>query len=365
MPSPPTTHRVPALLDWLARDGHVDDRPALVSFVLARQGETELPLYIRVLIGVGAAICSGCFIGFLLAANLIDFGDTRSLFLSGLVFMAAAIGLHRLSDTAQTIAQSFLLQASFAAMAAGKVLFVFAFEGYFDSPWGVSLAILLVTAATYHVYRMSIDRFLSSFAVLFSVVLNIAWSYSEALPREALFNGFFVFQMAGMAVFFTHGRVRREYVPVAYAFAFSLCATVLCLAESQVLGIFADVRAFQPVLVNAALAGGLIALFAWAAGSIDSLKQQPLIVASVGAVLLGAVSAPGVLLSIGLMILGYARHDKLLLTLGALLMPTVLCLYYYNLDVSLLTKSLILTGSGAVLLAGRFYLASKVQSREV
>ena len=365
MPSQMTAHRVPALLERLSRDGHVDDRPALESFVLSRQGETELPLYIRVLIGVGAAICSVCFIGFLLAANLIDFNDTGSLFTSGLVFIAAAIGLHRLSDMAQTIGQSFLLQASFAVMAAGKVLFVFAFEGYFDSPWGVSLAILLVTAATYHVYRMSIDRFLSSFAVLFSVVLNIAWSDSAELPREALFNGFFVLQLAGMAVLLTHGRVRREYVPVAYAFAFSLCATVLYLATSQTLGIFSDVQAFQPILVNALLVGGLIALFAWAAGSVESLKQQPLIVASVGAVLLGVVSAPGVLLSIGLMILGYAKHDKLLLTLGALLMPTFLCLYYYNLDVSLLTKSLILTGSGVVLLAGRFYLASKVQSREV
>ena len=357
-------HRVPALFDRLAREGYVDDRPTLESFVLARQGEAELPLHIRVLIGVGAAIASVCFIGFLLAANLIDYSDMRSLFLSGLVFMAAAIGLHRLADTAQTFAQSFLLQASFAAMAAGKILFVSAFNGYFDSPWGVSLAILLATAATYHVYRMSIDRFLSSFAVLYSIVLNIAWSDSAELPREALFNGFFVLQLAGMAVLFTHGQVRRDHVPVAYAFAFSLCATVLYLAISQTPGTSADVQPFQPIFANTLLVGGLVALFAWSAGSIDSLKQEPLIVASAGAVLLGVVSAPGILLSIGLMILGHARHDKLLLTLGALLMPTFLWLYYYNLDVSLLTKSLTLTGSGVVLLVGRYYLANRVQSRE-
>ena len=350
-------HRVPALLDSLDRDGHIEDRPALETFVVARQGATELPLYIRVLIGVGAAIASGCFIGFLIAIDLVDFTDSRSLLGFGSGFIAVAIGLHRLSGAAQTIAGSFLLQTSFAAMAAGKVLFVAGFDAYFDSGWGVSLAILLVTGATYHIYRMSIDRFLSSFAVLFSVLSNIVWGDAVALPRETLFNGYFAIQLACAGVLLTHGRIRHDYVAVGYAFALSLCVSVLYLAASQTLGAFSDTRVFQPVLVNAVLAGGLIALFAWAAGTVDALKHQPMILASLGAVLLGLVSAPGVLLAIGLMILGYAKHERLLLMLGALLMPAFLFLYYYNLDVSLLSKSMILIGSGVILLAGRFYMS--------
>ena len=361
MPSRITMPRVPALLDSLVRDGHIEDRPALETFVLARQGTTELPLYIRVLVGVGAAIASVCFIAFLNEANLIDFGTPRSA-LIGLGFIAAAIGLHRLSGTAQTIAGSFLLQTSFAAMTTGKVLFVAGFDSYFDSSWGVSLAILLVTAATYHVYRISIDRFLSSFAVLFSVLSNIAWGDAVALPREALFNGYFAIQLACAGVLLTHGRIRCDFVPIGYAFACSLSVTALYLAASQTLGTFTDAQAFQPIFVNALLAGGLIGLFAWAAGTIDALKRQPMVLASSGAVLLGVVSAPGVLLAIGLMILGYANHERLLLVLGALLMPAFLCLYYYNLDVSLLNKSMILTGSGVILLAGRFYMSHAVQS---
>ena len=360
-----TTHSASAMLDVLGGNGHIDDRADIEAFVLARQGEIELPLYLRVLIGVGAALSSVCFIGVLLAAGIVEFSHAASLFIWGLVFMAAAIGLQRLSGTAPTVAGSFFLQTSFAAMAAGKVLFVFGFDTYFNSGWGVSLGTLMVSAATYHVYRMSIDRFLSSFAVLISVLLNIAWDYTVEEPRELLFNGFFLAQLACAAVLLTHGRISRDYLPVAYAFAFSLCTTVLYIAASQRLGFWQDLETLNPIFMNALLAGGLIALFAWAAGGIDSLKRQPLIVASAGAVLLGTVSAPGVLLSIGLMILGYARHDKLLLTLGALLLPAFLWLYYYNLDVSLLTKSLILTGSGVILLAGRVYLASKVQSREV
>ena len=87
-----------------------------------------------------------------------------------------------------------------------------------------------------------------------------------------------------------------------------------------------------------------------------------MVLASLGAVLLAVVSAPGVLLAIGLMILGYANHERLLLVLGAVLMPAFLCLYYYNLDVSLLNKSMILTVSGVILLAGRFYMSRAAQS---
>ena len=359
-----STHRVPALLDALDRDGHIEDRPVVEAFVLERQGETELPLQFRVLIGVGAAIAAACFIVFLHEIDLIDFNDTPGMLPTGLVFIATAIGLNRLSGTAQTIANSFLLQASFAAMATGKFLFVIGFDGILDTYWAGSLATLLVTAAMYHVYRMSIDRFLSSLMVLLSVLVTIVWGDETTLPREPLVIGFFALQLAGAAVLLTHGRIRRDYVPLAYAFAFSLCATVLYPAAYEATGGRLYGVTIHPFPVNALMAGGLIALFAWAAGSIDALQRPPLILASLGAVLLGMVSAPGVMLSIGLMILGYAKHDKLLLVLGALLMPAFLWLYYYSLDVSLLTKSLILTGSGVILLAGHFYLAHTVQNSE-
>ena len=366
MPNPQhvTTRSASAMLDVMSGNGHIEDRADVEAFVLSRQGEIELPLYLRILVGVGAALSSVCFIGVLLAAGIVDFSHPASLILAGLLFMAAAIGLQRFSGAEPTVIGSFFLQTSFAAMAAGKMLFVFGVDTYSRSGWDLSLGILLVTAVAYHVYRLSIDRFLSSFAVLFSVLINIASYHTLGELRAILFNGFFLAQLACAAVLFTHERIGRDYLPVAYAFALSLCATVLLVAVSQRLGFWSELETFNPVFMNAFLTGGLIALFAWSAGDIDSLKQQPLVVASVGAVLLGMVSAPGVLLAITLMILGYARHDKLLLTLGALLMPAFLWLYYYNLDVSLLTKALILTGSGVILLVGRLYLVTKVQSRE-
>ena len=72
--------------------------------------------------------------------------------------------------------------------------------------------------------------------------------------------------------------------------------------------------------------------------------------------ILGSISAAGVLFALALFILGYAKHMRFFLILGALFLPIYLLFYYYNLDVTLLYKSLILILSGILLLLSRSYL---------
>ena len=350
-----TMPRVPALLDALVRDGHISDRQAVEAFVLARQGETELPLHIRVLAGIAAVIACACFIGFLWKIGLIDYDEPAGMLLIGPAFIVVAIVLNRIPGVSQATVGSFLLQASLAMMATGKLLFIIGFNESFSTPWALSLAALIVTAATYHLFPMSTDRFLSSFVVLLSVMVNLAWGEETTLPRELLMTGFFGFQLAVAAVLLTDGRIRREHAPLAYALAFSLCVIVLTPPAYV---------ATYPMVVNGMLAGGLIALFAWAGGGVDILKRPPMVLASLGAVLLALISAPALMLSIGAMIIGYAKHDRRLLILGALLMPAFLWTYYYDPEVSLLMKSAILTVTGVALLAGRFYMSYTGKSRE-
>src|SRR5690606_30097983 len=148
----------------------------------------------RALVGVGAFIASLCFIGFV--AIGISQTDEEGFVVWGLIFAALAIGLQKLSGADNTIKNSFLMQSSFAFMATGKALFTLGMAEIFGSGWGATIAILIITAATYHVYRMSVDRFLSTFAVFFSILVNILWDKEGAGSRELLLNGFMVLQMA-------------------------------------------------------------------------------------------------------------------------------------------------------------------------
>ena len=346
--------RVPALLDALARDGHIPDRQALEMFVLARRGATELPLHIRVLVGVAAVIACACFTGFLWKTGLIDYAEPSGMLVSGSTFIVVAIILNRMPGVSGATIGSFLLQASVAAMVTGKFLFISGFSELFTTQfttqWAVSLAALMVTAATYRLFPLSIDRFLSSFAVTLSVMANLVLGDDATLPREPLMTGFFGLQLAVAAVLLTHGRVGREYLPIAYALAVSLSLIVLVPALRE---------AANPMLVNAFLAVGLLVLFAWVGGGVNFLRRPQMVLASLGAVFLALISVPALMLSIGLLVVGYAKHDRPLRVLGVLLVPAFLLSYYYGSDVSLLTKSVILTGGGLALLAGRIYVSGR------
>jgi len=331
----------------------------LSVFIIKQQQEQELPLYLRAIAGVGAFIASFCFMGFLETTDIIDFRNEEGLVIWGLTFVASAIGLQRMAGNGNTVRHNFLIQSSFASMAVGKALFVFGIAQLIDTPWSVSLALFIITACTYFIYRMSIDRFLSSLGVLLSVLLSIKIDAEISGSREFIFNTFFLLQFACTAFLLTYGRIKQDYIPLAYALIFSLCICVLVLAAQIEFGSFRDKEIINLAFANIVLTVGLVALFSWTAGSIERLKTEPFILASIGALLLGLISAPGILLAIGLMVLGYAKHEQLLIIAGALLMPLFLWLYYYNLDISLLHKSAILIASGIILLAGRFYLSYK------
>lgn len=346
------------LLEKLSGKDFIDSgNEAVENFIIGQQQDKELPLYIRVLVGVGAFIASLCFIA--LIAIGMEIQEKEGFVASGLVFVALAIGLQKLGGDGHTIKSSFLVQSSFAFMATGKVLFTFGMAEILASGWGATIALLIITAATYHVYRMSVDRFLSTFAVLFSVLVNVLWDRELAGSREFFLNGFMLLQVAGAAVLIANVKVKRDYIPLTYGLLFSLCVSTLLLASYTKFDYWRYEEFINPIFVTLLFTGSLITVISWIVGGIKKLNTEPARLACLGAILLGLISAPGIILSIILMVLGYARHEKIMLTMGALLVPVFLFFYYYNLDISLMEKSGILVGSGIALLVGRFYISFK------
>ena len=240
-------------------------------------------------------------------------------------------------------------------MATGKLCLVYEFSGFLDSSQNVTLGLLFVTALTYPIYRLWIDRFVFSFALLLSILVTILFNWDNDDVYTLLFNGFFLLQVTSLALLLTNRKFGYNYDPLFYAIIFSLYITVIFLASPSQIYASDFIQFIHPIFVNITLTLGLIALFIWILGGVKQVKTERFLLASVGTILLGIISAPGILLTIGMMVLGYAKYNRVLTAIGSSLMPTFLFLYYYNLDISLLQKSGVLISSGILLLAGRFY----------
>ena len=364
MNNKPTLPTASDLLDVLSvTNKETDDARSIESFIVSYHENKELPLYLRALIGVGAFFASLCLIGLVVAGMSIT--SESGIIISGMLFIGLAIFLLKICANDNSIKHSFITQSSFSFMAAGKLLFTAGVAINVSSQWGIPLALFFITIATYHVYTMSVDRFLSVLGFFASIFFNVLFGNETAGQRELILNGLVFVQIIVCGFLLLHVRVEQKYKPIAYALVFSLIINVLYLSAQNEVGFWRDKEFIHLDFITLLLSLSLIFVIAWLVGSAKSLASEPCIIACVGVVLLGVISAPGVLLSIIIMVLGYAKHERFLMLVGAVLIPPFIFLYYFNLDISLLEKSGVLIGSGTALLIGHFYMSVKGWSKEV
>jgi uncharacterized membrane protein len=358
------------LVEYLQGQSMLTDlaRSRIEDFIREDAMESELPLYLRFLVGVGAFIASLFFLGFLSVSGLVDFRSEGAMLVWGIIFCAGAIGLANLKAGGESnILHTFVMQCSFVCMGIGKILFVAAFAQFCrpHDEWGVFLATLIISAATYHIYRLSIDRFLSTYAVFSSLFFNLVWERSLVGANLILLNLFLVGLISLAAAIFTSSRLSRSYTPLGYSVVCALGTAILSLSYWRELGQWDQRWVFNLAFLNIYMSAALLALIGWVAGDYRKLLHEPLSVAAMGALSLGLISAPGVIFAISLLVLGHARHERLLVVIGMISMPVFLILFYYNLNTDLMSKSIILTGTGFMLLAGRFYISKRVTVKEM
>ena len=255
-------------------------------------------------------------------------------------------------------------------MAVGKTLFVMEFAKAFHF-WGVVAGLALITAATYFVYRLTIDRFLSCLGVCCALTLAIivdhesadyhegsmpwpsgAWSVESIIPIGLTLCGLATLQ-GSLAAYLLSGRVGRKFLPMAYALVGGLALNVFTVTFEGSRGEKASEFPFGLVL-GLLLAVGLIVLTARSAGGRQAFRHPRLVAAMLASLACGCFFPPGILLGICLLVYGYGHHDRLLTTFGGLVLPVFLFYWYYDMDMTLTEKSAVLLGSGLALLAARF-----------
>ncbi len=314
------------------------------------QDDRRMPWYLQALIAIGAWFAAAFFLGFLfalLADTLLKSSISRLVF--GVLMIGGVTALR------QMVKSVFLHQISLAGSVAGHVLLFSAADGLTHELFAIMVTAVLLAAILYPFYDDPLHRFLSCGTAL---GLSTVWLYLklahpftfksavDALlqPAQWLYHGSVLAH--GLALWFALARpgAGRVWRPLGYAAAVSLLLLLLMRLLPWDAAIF---TMHYPV---AAIVGtALIGLCFWARGE---LRRDPVMLAVLaGVVLLSVVANPAIVAALALLVLGYGLQDRALLTLGGLYLPFVLTLYYYNLNLDLMRKSLLLMGSGAVLLA--------------
>lgn len=353
------------------------ERQKVENFIVSHHETNPLPLYMRVLIGIGALI-GALFLGMFVWAFFHAFmkkGPFVHMIL-GLICIGSAILFdRRVNHARKTIKYYFFMQWFLCIMLVGKVLFVYGFSELMTShyavwtngswniyprivfSWSAAAAILVITAITYPLYRVSIDRFLSVLA--FCLVALYIVADASVFPIEIAWPIFLLLQILAIAFLFLCEKAQGAYQPIAYAVAFSLIIMVVFFAlfGGGWFGIGLHNELFDQVFFVLSLMGLII----WIAGGFKKIKSEPVVTVLLGTVLLGILtfSSPGIIFSLCLLVLGYALYDMVFLIAGVMLLPFFISQYYYSLYYTLLVKSGLLMASGLVLLGGYAYMKFK------
>lgn len=292
---------------------------------------------------VGAWVAAGFLLGgfFLITRMESELG----MLVSGLVFVAAATGLRRASR------HIFLSQFCLALSLAGEALALAGLGMASKSLFVAALGSIVLCAALYPLYGDPLHRFLSCSGAHW---LAFAWVMSSGNH-----HGIHVLVMAEVLAtgwLFLWRPARPAMWPLGYSLAASLVGTLVFLA------IPGDLKTSDwPSRV--AVVGGLYWAVIRISGGWRRIRREVAVVAAVGCALVAAFSVSGILIAIGLLVVGYARGDRILIGLGILALPAFLFIFYYCLQVDLQTKSLILPGTGLVLLAARAWMLRRPWAR--
>ena len=312
------------------------------------------PIYIRLLLGIGAWFSAIFLILFLYRSDILELQRGMGAIICGIIFLVGAIFIDRASKV------TFLNQLTLALAFAGNILILVGAADEFA--WGdlsnVLITHTVICIVIYPIYANSIFRFfaptaLAVFATVWIIEEKIFVLMHVLIAAEALLAGILLLP-----------KKRPPFLtPLAYSAAAMLPATLLFM--NLILPITWRIDFNEPMWPSSLLlAGGLLYLLFHLAGGTKGFREPWLILAFLSTLLLGIFTTPGIPVAIGLLIVGYAFGDRILTALSFLFLPCFLVVFYYAPNVDLAYKSWVITGSGVLLLVVR-WIAGRCQPDEV
>lgn len=316
--------------EGLLKSQQVED----IELSLRKHNEEALPWFVKAMTGLGAFVASLFLLFYLLFEGIVTEAN-------GVKF---GLGMCALACLLCGVVRSELVrQASLSISLCGQLVvwLVYAYTGGGGSPATTALVMTLLELALVVFYPGAFGRFLSvNFCGLFL-------SYWLKLVAPAVAFDLLVLAVAGLVAFLWLGQDRILPVSSTFAPAFTPLAmgsvTLLftfLLSTASLFGLLPNVGWVTQL--------GLVLLTIRTAYEMGaSLRILP----GLAAVGLISASAPGVIAAVLVLLLGFYRRNQSLKGMAVLFLMTFGSAYYYQLNLSLLLKSLVLMLTGGLFLA--------------
>lgn len=320
------------VLQTLGREGLIDPEEVARFEEAGRRGDhAAAPWFVRLLVGVAAWISALCLVAFLALADLIP--SSVGAMVLGAVLFAAALFLRRRARG------DFAEQSALALWFGSQVLILIGFAEWGAAEEAVCLLALLLQAATVRGFPDAVGRFL---APVFAAVALAALLTQLEVPGGVSLSAL-PFALAAAAFWWRRAAwlTWEGAVPVGYGLVAATFALLLPSLAGDVFG--------MPTAGHVATAALTLGLMAMA-------PRKAAVLAALLALGAATLPAPGVVAGLGALALGFRARDRVLMGMAWVFLAVFLTGFYYHLDLTLLAKSGVLAGSGALLLLLRVAL---------
>lgn len=328
---------------------------ALVEGELPVDPEVTPPWSVRIMLGVAGWIGALFLFGFVaLGLGFVLESAFASLFIGALLCVAAAGLFHG------SFQNDFIHQFGFAVSVAGQVLvlvgLIIQSKGSIEV---VALMMMVVEAILFLLNPNFLHRLWCAIGAGFALFFVLS-RFGYGSYASALLIGICTVTWLNEFRYVAWGDQIRA---LGYGSALIAVMTLLFL-EGPMMGTLSRVgrtastagTAAPPAWIGNALVGAVLigTLLKVSGKAALGAGRMP----TAGAAILAALSlkAPGVGLTATILFVGYAHSNRVLAGLGIFSLLSYLSFYYYNLQITLLEKSILLVCSGAALLAVRVLL---------
>ncbi|MEN8139197.1 MAG: DUF4401 domain-containing protein [Bacteroidota bacterium] len=312
-----------------------------------QQEENKSSLAIKVLSVFGGLLATLAFMGFLLIAGLYD--SKFGLIFFGVVFIVASILLNKAYD------KIIIDTLSVSTYVIAYALLAFGMDQYDIDDNIILLLFVAIAAFTLYLIQSYILSFISilitSGSLMGLIIENDAYNLIHLYIAATAFLLIY-FMLNEAKIIASYKKLSKMYNPIRVGFIFSLIYGLGIISIKDLFNISQDYIWLSSIVMFSAIMYLVYRILDIL--GIKSANNKTLVYITSALVLIPTVFSPSISGAILIVLLSFLINYKTGFVIGIISFVYFLSQYYYDLNYTLLTKSIILFSSGTVFIM--FYL---------